>query len=460
MNLSKYNIDLPLKNGKGEHLIIQGYTGAVDVVSKDVYEILNEGKKDSAKLSELSEKNFNTLKARGYITDKDKSGEMELMFKVAKVLHKVQSKEESVVIAPSYNCNFRCPYCFEHNLLKHGNEWMSKIMDKDTVDDIFKYIDKLIMDGKKISSVTLFGGEPLLMQNYNIVKYIVNKCNERKLKIKAISNGYDLDHFQDLLSQDMISEIQITIDGIGENHNKRRFLKGGKETFNKIVDNICLALDKNINITVRTNVDTSNLDKMEEIKKFFEDKNWTKRSNFHNYFKCVHQCYVKSEKKVNDVEIMREISKKVDDIHRFELDSMYTTWMRAFGQMFKTKGYSPVRGGYCGGTLGMFVVDSFRDVYACWEVIGEKDKVIGTLGQNGKVVYNDKSNAWRNRTVDRIEECKECKYALFCAGGCPAHAEVVNGNMNTAYCEDFKEIFNEVVPEVYKSYLEKNKEVS
>lgn len=43
--------------------------------------------------------------------------------------------------------------------------------------------------------ITLYGGEPLLAENKDIVTYIVEEGVKRGYKFEAITNGYDLDCF-------------------------------------------------------------------------------------------------------------------------------------------------------------------------------------------------------------------------------------------------------------------------
>ena len=52
-------------------------------------------------------------------------------------------------------CNFRCPYCFEKDVLRPGK------MTDSTVNDIYKFIEKE-MSHLEAVNITWYGGEPLL----------------------------------------------------------------------------------------------------------------------------------------------------------------------------------------------------------------------------------------------------------------------------------------------------------
>ena len=111
------------------------------------------------------------------------------------------------------------------------------------------------------SILTLYGGEPLLAENKEIVNYIVEEGVKRGYKFNAITNGYELEHYLDLLSPTKICKLQITIDGPKAIHDTRRIHYKDYGTFDKIIHNISMALKKNIKVSVRMNTDNHNVDK-------------------------------------------------------------------------------------------------------------------------------------------------------------------------------------------------------
>ena len=116
-------------------------------------------------------------------------------------------------------------------------------------------------------TVNISGGEPLLKENYEIVQYIVGKGKALGYRFIAVTNAYDLDCFASLLGQDMISGLQVTLDGMPQHHNRRRIHRDGSPTFDRIMHNISLALDKGCDVSIRIEVissivrrDKSNMD--------------------------------------------------------------------------------------------------------------------------------------------------------------------------------------------------------
>lgn len=69
---------------------------------------------------------------------------------------RMQSKSLSFTIAPTLNCNFRCPYCYED-----GKRYGS--MSDQCVDQVIKHINGMALDNQADSlQIAWYGGEPLL----------------------------------------------------------------------------------------------------------------------------------------------------------------------------------------------------------------------------------------------------------------------------------------------------------
>lgn len=453
---SNYNLYYKLDNLQNEYLLFHGYSGAVDVVTEEVYQALA----DAEKVGQLSGEVVQTLLKRGYLTPKSAQEELATFQKVAEAVGKAKRKSFELTFIPTYNCNFRCEYCFEKKVMENSKEWMSRIMDEATVDAVMAHVDKQREDGYFVQNVSLFGGEPLLKSNHAIVKYILDRCLEKKLAIQAITNGYDLDRMLDLLGKGKISSIQITLDGTESVHDSRRYLAGGQPTFAKIVANIDLCLKNEVRLVVRSNISASNLEKVEELMAFYREKGWLDNPLFDYYFKSTHKCYeANKDNIITDPELMERITKIVGAEKRFSLNSIYSSLVNKLSPIFEKKAIAPFTATHCGAVNGMIVVDPYGDIYPCWDVIGRPEEKIGTIDyEQSAINFNAKNDLWLNRTVGRIEACAACPYGLFCAGGCAAHAQHTNKDAYTSYCDSFQQIFDEILPALYKQYAAKEPE--
>ena len=66
-------------------------------------------------------------------------------------------------------------------------------------------------------------------------------------------------------------------------HNQRRIHYAGYETFDKIISNIQLALERDVKVTVRMNTDSNNVDKFLELKSYFENQGFMNYPKFSIY---------------------------------------------------------------------------------------------------------------------------------------------------------------------------------
>jgi uncharacterized protein len=452
--VSDYNIYLPL-NDSDDYLIVQGAKGSFDIVDKGTVETLQADGREIENRDRISQENFDILIKRGYITEDNEDEEFKFIEKLSQAINVHGRKSINLTILPTYNCNFRCEYCFERNLQKKGAEWLKKKISSEIVDAVFLQLDDYQKQGLKLEGIYLFGGEPLLKGNRDIVDYICQKANEYELAISCISNGYDLHAYIDLIKKYTFQQVQITVDGIGREHDSRRYLVGGQPTYERIMENIEQALAEGINIVLRTNVNKKNISEMQKLIDIYKEKGWLAKSNFRYYFKSTLKCYDEIGDAYSDVELMKELAKSYDgSIEKFRFNSIYNGISDKLTYMLKNNTFAPLRSGYCGANMGMYTVDPFGDIYPCWDVLTEDDDIIGKVDvDTGRFVFNKNHDKWKARTVDRIEDCKRCKYLFFCGGGCAAQAKIVNHDMNKAYCDDFQILFNQVATEVCEEFL-------
>ena len=455
MRVSKYNIYNKLKSFPDKWLIVQGGRGSFDVIDNRTASILVSSETQPKELSAFDSTLRETLLQRGYITELSESEEFDFIRRISHTMNKYAREFISLTILPTYNCNFRCEYCFEQNIQKHGQKWLSAKMSITLVDAVYRQMRSFRDEGKKLEGVTLFGGEPLLKGNRDVIDCICKESKSIDLPIYCISNGYYLDYYLDIIKKFEFKTIQVTIDGLNIEHDSRRYLASGEGTFQRIIENVDIALNQGVNITLRTNINRKNIESIRSLMDFYRTKRWTSRENFSFYFKTTTRCYERDEDAFSDVELMSIINSDYPkETERFKLNSIYGGLARKIEYMLENNSFAPMKAGYCGANLGMYTVDPFGDIYPCWDVLTQKDASVGYVDQDlGLFVLNEAHDVWKLRTVDTILDCKSCKYLLFCGGGCAAQAKVMNNDMNSVFCDGFQKVFDDVATEICERYL-------
>lgn len=109
LRTSSYIIPIKLEKGNGKYMLFHGYTGAIDIIDESIVLQLKDNN-----VKAFSDETTRILRKRGYITNKTKEEEIEYVERIAHALHKKDKLlYKSFTWIVTYNCNFRCPYCFE-----------------------------------------------------------------------------------------------------------------------------------------------------------------------------------------------------------------------------------------------------------------------------------------------------------------------------------------------------------
>ncbi|WP_455639155.1 radical SAM protein [Parabacteroides sp.] len=420
-----------------KQILIHGYTGAIDIVNKNLADQLMT-------LQEINQKTFSSelltfLMKRGYVTDKTEEDEYSYVSRIVRTLHQKELMSyKTFTFVISYNCNFRCPYCFE-NRNKKDTEFYTTF-SREMVDKAYLAI-KNIESRKPLRNkiITLYGGEPLLARNKDILTYLILEGHKKGYKFHAISNGYELDHFLELLSSDLIFKVQVTIDGTKDYHNQRRIHYQALDTFDKIISNIELALKQGISITVRVNNDNRNVENFAQLKAYFESIGFYTYPNFKLYSAMLHnnEAITNDEKTALTFSSSRSYISKHKEMGTEKTCKDYGLYQRIYNAL-KEKKPIPFKGTFCASQSGGYVLDCFGDIYPCWEVVGNKEFCIGNYLEKD-INWNDNLvEKWHTYDISMNSFCRKCKYALYCGGGCVAH--VMSGKRN--HCSYFQNIFD------------------
>jgi len=163
-------------------------------------------------------------------------------------------------------------------------------MSMEMVERIFKGIINIEAahgigeDSQFRRNIGFYGGEPFLKANFRVVEYIVNKAlNLGHATFWAVSNATELDAYRPLLSREKLSNIQVTIDGVPSEHDRRRIHEDGSGSFGAIASNISMALDMGVSVSIRLNIDRRNVENLPELAEMFVSRGWTSYPNFGVY---------------------------------------------------------------------------------------------------------------------------------------------------------------------------------
>lgn len=339
----------------------------------------------------------------------------------------------SYTVQPSGNCQLGCHYC--------GQKHLNKVMSKEVLDAAYERIiqksEELITTLKEIS-ITWYGGEPLtgLSSLTEFSRRLIDYCTVNNLKYSSnvITNALNLKYslFEKLVNNCHITHYQITIDGMKEFHDKRRYLKNGNESFDIIINNIKNIVNTDLykekaHFNIRCNVDSENKHNVLDFIDYLEEENILNNVSF--YLAPIHDW---GDNKAT----IKGISKQ--EFADLEIEVLMRLMER---NTFLKKDIVPPR-----NTKPCMVVsetsevfDAYGNVSTCWEVpytpyYENSEYYAGNMMKDENVSSeNTVMRKWFSEIPTNNSWCKDCKFLPLCGGACPK-----DWNEGTPACPSFK----------------------
>ncbi len=414
MKYSQYNV---IHTDGTSTWIFNTLTNAFVKIENPTYEaIWNDAEIDTRKV----------LLAQGILTEELNEN---LIYKYKYYRHAFNNQRLHLCIAPVMICNFSCFYCFEE-----GNKNLP-IMADDVEEAIIQYIEN---NKENQLSINWFGGEPLL--GFDRIVSIANKLNEKKIKFSSsmVTNG-------SLLTKDKIeklnllhlSHIQISLDGLADIHDKRRYFKSGAPSFEVILSNIDNLLKMtSIPLHIQVTIDKTNNTAFDDILILFKRKypNLTDNRikigcNFvqdRTGFEQNSVCYTN------------------DDIFKQKVENL------KLGKRNDLTPFLPNLAQPCMyRCLKTFCIDPSGDMYKCLEHLGNPNYKIGNvlekkISQRKIVMTTFQEDPFEDN------ECLACKVFPVCGGGCPIDRIKKGKGEDVDCCSIYKTKLAEMLPYLYE----------
>lgn len=429
MIYSKHNIFSRI-TGSENYFIVNLLSGSADLLTAAEGDLLQGFLKGNDIPAAFRE----SLTEQGYFMDEK---EEEQLYK-SKYLDFVDTRDTDEIqlfFVPNYSCNFACTYCYQDEYTNAKAELSTEIIDA-----FFRYVNTEFAGRRKY--LTIFGGEPLLNspKQKEMIAYLLKQANESSLEVCFVTNGYSLVDYIDILKTAHIREIQVTLDGKGSMHDKRRFLKGGGATFDKIVEGIDACLAENMPVNLRMVVDKENIDGLSEMAEFAIAKGWTANSLFkthlgRNYE--LHHCQASSDNLFTRISLYETIYKLVQQ-HPHILEFYKPAYSVA--KFLSENGELPdPLFDACPACKTEWAFDYTGNIYSCTATVGKEGESLGTYYPEVSR-RQDMINAWESRDVIAIPECSACSVQLACGGGCGSIAKNRTGNVCSTDCRPVKEL--------------------
>lgn len=399
---SKYILTVPLSGN--DYLFVNTFTGDMISGGEDLLKVFK------GDLTSCHEKVLSDLVSSGFLTELTPKEETASVFEALQSLQNVYKGHTLFLFILTYNCNMRCSYCFESFLFEREVSWLKKRMSFNQVDAAFDAMEKIAPE--ESIPVHLFGGEPFLFHNHDLVEYVLKKGTDLGKSFSAITNGLETYKFIPLLKKANIKTLQITVDGIKKVHDTRKKRCDNAGTFHQIVHSIDQLVEAGIHVTVKVTFDHSTVKELPHFMEFAKKKGWIgthidmyASPVFHHtkggcYNVMSNLCFTDLDSIVKDnlvrtafLQGMHPLAQKLGFTH---------TWVPQIS--------------YCRHMPSQLYFDPFGHMYVCDDSLGDTEHAVGIYYP--ELHFNEQYHTWEKRTIFHMKSCHHCKYALICGGGC------------------------------------------
>jgi len=425
MQPSRHNI-LTRLEGRDDWLLVNLLSREADLLAPEEGERIARGEPtDEAILAE-----------KGYWVD---PAEEEARYRQAYLdfVEGRDSDEVQLFYVPSYACNFACSYCYQDEYAPQSGEDPDEVLSA-----FFAHVDRTFAGRRKY--VTLFGGEPLLpsVTARHVVTRLLDETLERGMDLAVVTNGYHLASYVPLLARGRIREVQITLDGTEKVHDRRRYLKGGGETFRNVVAGIDACLAQGLPVNLRSVIDRENIEGFAELAHFAIEKGWTESPLFktqigRNYE--LHHCQTEQNRLYTRLSLYEDLYRLIlrdPEILRFHRPAFSVARF-----LFDNQDLPDPLFDSCPATKTEWAFDYTGSIYPCTANVGKAGEAVGRFYPEASL---DEAavEAWAERDVLGIAACKSCPSQLACGGGCGAVSKNQVGRIDAPDCRPVSELLS------------------
>lgn len=391
---SRYNV---LFEDDGRHYAFNLWTHALMEIDPDLQELLSRNGEE-LRPNDLAAASVPADFTAGFLVESELD-EVDYL-RNSHLSAKYDRSVSTLVVYPTLDCNFKCPYCFER--------FKGETMDRRIVQRLKRYIANQAGTLRALN-LRWSGGEPLLaldiIEDLSEAVLARSRAGDLLFRSSMATNGYLLTEDVVLRLKDLcVESLQITLDGPPAMHDRRRSLLNGEGTFDVVLSNLCLAAE-HLDVVLRVNVDLKNVEQFTELLTIVA----ARKPNLRNIrLSCM------------PVVSCRDTSACLLDNAFCEVESDLIRIADRFGFAYSVH---PNAGRLMRCPLyhcNSWVIDPRGRGYRCPYGIGDPDQAIGTLDEDGRMRLSDLPGYVETLSLTPfdLQECRDCEILPLCFGKC------------------------------------------
>lgn len=344
-----------------------------------------------------------------------------------------------------------CDYCFYCDETEKRQRKSYGFMSEDTLKNIIR---GTLSRAKVSASYAFQGGEPTLrgLDFFRKVVEFEDLYNPHGIRIQNAlqTNGTLLDEaWCEFLAENHFL-VGLSVDGIGETHDKYRHFKGtGGSAFERTLKAAELMDRTGVEYNILTVVNSETAANIEAIYDFYREKGW----RWQQYIACLDP--LGAEKGNHPWSLTPELYGKflIDlfDLWYEDLQENQQPYIRQFENWIGIlMGYPPEacdQRGICGV---QYVCEADGSVYPCdFYMLDEYRLGNFSTDRIEEIDSNRMKIGFLEESMKKPAACRTCEYSLICRGGCFRNRErSLTGEYRNYFCPAYKMFFQKCLPKM------------
>jgi uncharacterized protein len=330
-------------------------------------------------------------------------------------------------------CNLRCAYCY----LTKTDEAMNEVTGHAAVEAVFRSASQ---HGFYAVKLKYAGGEALL--NFRLVialhqhAHELAACSGLELREVVLSNGVVVSRSMIEYMRDEGIRLMISLDGVGESHDVQRTFANGRGSFDVVARAIDRAIKYGLRPDLSITVTGRNADSLPDAVAFALDRDLRFNVNFYRENDCSTSCGDLVADQAHIIAGMKTAFAMIESrLPRYRLID---------GLVDRSSFHEPHEYA-CGAGHNYLVVDHYGRVARCQMEI--ERTVTDVLVDDPLQVIRLDHGGFQNIPVTEKEECRDCTWRFWCAGGCALLTYRATGrsDIKSPYCSVYKALYPELL---------------
>jgi uncharacterized protein len=324
----------------------------------------------------------------------------------------------SLSLAVAQKCNLACTYCYaQEGSFGAAPRSMARDVALASLDLLFRQVEA----GEAVN-IAFLGGEPL------VNRALIRECTELAAargraagiptRFSLTTNGTLIGPEDGAFFEEYAFAVTVSLDGVGETHDKQRPFRGGRGSYARIIENVrpLLAMQQRMQVSARVTVTPGNLALPETLDELlglgFHSVGFSPMLRAPSGQGEMHRAAL-DEMLAQMIACGEETIRRVRRGERYAFANLLT----AVREIHKGT-HRPYP---CGAGAGYFGVAADGDLYACHRFVNDEGARFGDVW--GGVDAKAQETWLAQRHVHFQSPCSACWARYLCGGGC--HHEVI-----------------------------------